>query len=170
MSNKVEDLLAKSVADPNFAQDIYHQDRERIVAFYQKNPKDYVAAWAYLENHPIFTTLDGVLPYFHRSLCTAVVSPRGKLNKSKTKTKWFKKRKTLVTLECGPVYFAEDAPEGFFSPEDVLHEEDGNTFSIPHDIKLDCGARSHKKAVIKLARNVKKHYGDDRSRVYRDNN
>ena len=88
-------------------------------------------AYNYLNNHLMFKN------HFQQCLDIEVVKVNPKNltidNKSKKNTK------TQVWLECGP--YLEDC--------------------LTHDINLDCGASTFEKAIIKLAKKVKKQYSDD---------
>lgn len=92
---------------------------------------NFYKSFQYLENHVIFNN------EFLRCLDIEVVkvNPKNlKISKNKDKN-----TKTQVWLECGPYM------------KDV----------ITHDFNLDCGAKTFEKAIIKLAKLVRKEYSDD---------
>src|SRR6478609_3834082 len=112
-------------------------------------------AWDFLVNHKMFLHPDDVKllgqfadPRFLECLDIDVVLVNPKSNKISNKSK--KNTKTRVWLECGG-----------FSEEDF----GGNKAVMScHDIYLDCGGDTFEKAIIKLAKLVKKFYNEDGTR------
>ncbi len=97
--------------------------------------KDFYKAWDYLNNHVIFRDSNG-FNRFQECIDIEVVkvNPETKeIDDDKSKN-----TQTRVWLECGP-YKKE---------------------CMTHDIELDCGAKTFEKAIIKLAKLVKKEYGN----------
>lgn len=95
-------------------------------------------AWQYLENHPIFEDKMG-FSEFTQCIDIEIVKVNPYTNSISDNTD--ENISTRVWLECGP-YIGEKARA--------------------HDIELDCGAKTFEKAIKKLAKLVKKVYGDDR--------
>lgn len=97
--------------------------------------KDFYKAWDYLNEHVIFKDEDG-FNRFQECIDIEVVkvNPETKaIDDDKIKN-----TQTRVWLECGP------------------YKKKSKT----HDIELDCGAKTFEKAIIKLAKLVKKEYGN----------
>lgn len=93
-------------------------------------------AWKYLENHVIFKDQYG-WSQFKGCLDIDVVKVNPKTNSIDDNPEL--NTSTRVWLEAGP--YIEKTPT--------------------HDISLDCGAKTFEKAIIKLAKLVKKRYGDN---------
>lgn len=94
-------------------------------------------SWQYLNNHIIFEDENNI-NHFQECLdiCVVKVNPETDCISPNNE----KNTKVNVWLECGP--FMKN--------------------SRTHDIELDCGAKTFEKAIIKLAKKVKKVYGDDK--------
>lgn len=97
-------------------------------------------AWNYLNNHVIFENEDG-FSMFQECLDMEVVKVDPDTNSISDNEE--ENTSTRIWLECGP------------------YQKDCRT----HDINLDCGAKTFEKAIKKLAKKVKKVYGDDREKA-----
>jgi hypothetical protein len=108
-----------------------------------KKFKDFYEAWWFLNEHPLFTNWKNVkLIDFQSCLCIEIV-------KVNPKTKRICNKKELNTLiqvwlECGR----------------YIYNENFKDYMFRHDVRLDCGADTFEKVIIKLANLVMKYYGD----------
>lgn len=93
-------------------------------------------AWHYLENHPIFKDSKGV-SRFKECIDIEVVKVNPENNTIDEDE--LLNTKTKIWLECGP------------------YKENFKT----HSWDLDCGASTFEKAIIKLAKKVKKEFGNN---------
>ena len=127
-------------------------DRRQIVAQPEKSGglvrkfTDFYSAWHFLYQHRIFHG------FFLGCLYTEVV----KVNPKTKRIDDNKARNTAtrVRLECSP-WFKPQQPDEF---DRIYHPFGLNS----HDQKLDCGASTFEKAIIKLANLVLKHFGAER--------
>ena len=94
-------------------------------------------AWNYLENHCIFKDENGI-SRFQECLGIEIVKVDPTTNSISDDE--VLNTKTRVWLEAGPYFKGERT----------------------HYCELDCGARTFEKAIVKLAKKVKKHFGDDK--------
>ena len=120
-------------------------------------------SWHFLRKHSAFkakgTKAKGYGSRFREALDIEVVRVNPKSNSIDDDKS--KNTATRIWLECGQV-------EDPMSEKDDLQREfacgqgsDSLEYGIlSHDIRLDCGAKTFEKAIIKLAKLVKKHYGE----------
>lgn len=145
----------------------HHDDQFRqTAAAYDNDPTDFVTAWTYLMNHPVF----------HRPLygcpsgATAADLPSEQLGTvpdhvddcDGLRGVWMHVARdagqAAVCLEHGPHLWPHDVP----SAERRNFPADGMS---SHDIDLDVCAASYEDAIVHLAANVRGKYGHDRSNV-----
>ena len=115
-------------------------------------------AWWFLLLHPAF--IDGLgVNDFQRALDieVAMVNPKtNSIDDNKNKN-----TKMQVWLECGKwEKFTEEELKIINQQEKKYAENQLGSFH--HDVRLDCGGDTFEEAIIRLARLVKKHYGDSR--------
>ena len=146
---KKEAAFLKKIADREFAAS---------VKAYNKNPKGFYEAWDFLSRHPAFqriTKLNGHSLYDSCFSSEALMIEVVKVNPAKEQIEEKAKLNTAtrVWLECGPWYSKEELKKiDKFSNW-------GEKGVTTHDIALDCGADTFEKAIIELAKLVKKEYG-----------
>lgn len=151
---------------------------KKIVKNYHKDPKNILFAWDYLEEHPIFQGHHSVKWGDHQMdsrflsqlwIAYVKVNPKTRsIDRDESKNTQIE-----VWLESGPVYRRTDkgkkaarAHEGIWGPNG-LNSNDNETCANVHDYRLDCGGKTFEQAIIKHAKLVHKHYGNDRRKVYR---
>lgn len=132
------------------------------VRAYEANPSSFYNAWRYLDNHPIYWQLSRYpgkndVPRQHMRnldhgngfgnggiwMSVERVDVTGKVSRDPALN-----RRTEVWLETGEWSWAE-------SEHGASHY---------HNYKLDCGGPTYEAAVVKMARNVHRFYGNDRRR------
>ena len=107
---------------------------------------DFYEAWHYLEEHVIFQDEYGE-SRFRECLDIEVVKVNPETKEIDEDE--FKNTASRIWLECGP-YNKNDEMLGF---------------CYTHDIELDCGGKNFEKAIRKLAKRVKKVYGNDKEKA-----
>lgn len=132
--------------------------RERLLAF-EANPNSVFNAYWYVREHPMFWTFDmrfkDRFPLVHEAhlihengwnyvlISPHMVNPKdNRISNDEhlnTKTEWW--------YEFGPTLFKNDF---------------GGMGISGHDWKLDGGAKTYDQAIIKVAKSIHKHYGNDR--------
>jgi hypothetical protein len=140
------------------------------VRAYEANPGSFYNAWHYLNEHPVYWKLErygagqadlDALPLRHLkwllhdygfgsggiSMAVARVAPDGRTSGDPALN-----TRTEVWLETG---------EFAWSAVSEHHVEPGTHY---HNYKLDCGGGTYEEAVVKMARNVHRFYGNDRRR------
>lgn len=107
---------------------------------------DFYKAWHYLEEHVIFQDEYGV-SRFGECLDIEVVKVNPETKEIDEDE--FKNTASRIWLECGP------------------YNKDSETLGscYTHDIELDCGGKNFEKAIRKLAKRVKKVYGNDKEKA-----
>lgn len=130
----------------------------RAVKEYTQDRDCFAKAWEYLNVHALWQdrTWEGV-SYFKQSLDIEVVKVNPLTNTVDDQPEL--NTKVEVWLESGPVLYIDDTEE--LDRNDVVN---GMVIST-HDYHLDCGADTFEAAVVRLARLVQEHYGDDRANV-----
>jgi hypothetical protein len=145
----------------------HHDDQFRqTAAAYDNNPTDFVTAWTYLMNHPMFHRPG----YGVRSGATMdelsseqLAAPPDHIDDSNgLQDLWMHVSRddgrVAVYLEHGPHLWPHDVP----STEHRNFPADGMS---SHDIDLDVCAATYEDAIVRLAANVRGKYGHDRSNI-----
>lgn len=123
---------------------------------------DFHDSWHFLRDHPAFQAKGkhgkGYGSRFHEALDIDVVKVNPKTLSIDDDKK--KNTATRIWLECGQV--EDPMSEDFASLRECngLSAEQKNYGVLSHDIRLDCGGKTFEEAIIKLAKLVKKYYGE----------
>jgi hypothetical protein len=143
-----------------------HQDWWKIARAYEADPDSFYNAWQYLDGHPIYWRLNAdrrpKQPLLHMAhlehengfgsggvwMSVAKVHPKTKRHTDDPALN----TRTEVWLETGEWSWVVDE-----SRHIGLHTH-------YHNYKLDCGGATYEEAVVKMARNVHRVYGNDRQR------
>jgi hypothetical protein len=145
-----------------------HHDNQfrQTAAAYDDNPTDFVTAWTYLMNHPVFHR-----PWY--GLRPGVTADELDSDKLAAPPNYiddgdgFRDLWMHVCLEDGQVVvYLEHGPHLW--PHDVPVAEHGNVPAdgmSSHDIDLDVRAATYEEAIVRLAANVRSKYGHDRSNI-----
>lgn len=138
-----------------------------------KTMKRFYEAWHFLNEHPAFerTYADhrrgGYVSFrgrphkevrFDQSIDVDVVMTRP--NDLTIDEDPKKNTRVQVWIECGRWMSAKELYKGM--TKEICDPAGDGAFG--HDPRLDCGADTFEEAIIKLARNVKKAYGDKKSK------
>lgn len=166
------DWLDKDGGHELLAADIhryYWNDWKKALTQYLANPKDPAAAVWFLEMHPANQRYIGGTPFswFHENLWWAFVKVDPKTKRIETyKNKNWKKNKkgkrpfdtkrnteTNVWVEWGPYVenHGTDPNESPYTPTQGIGS---------HDYRVDTGAKTFERAMVNLAHNIWKLYGD----------
>ena len=143
----------------------YKEDWIRVVEEYEANPDDFHNAWHYLDGHPIYWKFDQSADvaewppnHLHRlhhdrgiSRCVDIIVVRVNPKNKTIEDDESKNTATRVWYETGQMDLL---------PRDYEFDHGGQ--HQWHDWKIDGGAPTMEKAIIKLARRVWKKYGNDR--------
>ena len=145
----------------------HHDDQFRqIAAAYDDTPADFVVAWTYLTNHPVFHRPRYGCP----AGATGADLPSDILGAvpdhvddgDGLRDVWMHVSRgdgqVAVRLEHGPHLWPHDVP----AAERRNFPADGMS---SHDIALDVCAETYEDAIVRLAANVRSKYGHDRSTV-----
>jgi len=141
------------------------QDWEATARAFEANPGSFVSAWRYLDGHPIYWRLlasDDKLPAWHMAhlehgygfsnggiwvSVTRVNPATGSISEDPALN-----TRTEVWLETGEWSWAVDEKRHISCETHY------------HNYKLDCGGTTYEEAVVEMARNVHRFYGNDRRR------
>jgi hypothetical protein len=154
---------------------LYASVRERRAAAFaelcarlDRDPVDFVTAWTYLRDHPIFNRprlpahLDVNVDELDDEALTSVRAPQWLEDSNGLQAMWIHVSRgadgIVVELEHGPHLWFDDV-----TLEDWTHFPASG--QPTHDPRLDVRAGSYEDAIIELAARVRAAYGDDRSRV-----
>jgi hypothetical protein len=144
---------------------------EQLCKEYRKTPSDFVTAWTYLQNHPLFhrphaAALNGrTVADFGPGELDEVLTDCHVEHDNGLHGMWMHATRdaagnTEIWLEHGPYLWPGDVDE-----KEHVFTPSGGMESI--DIELNVVADSYENAVVQLAENVRRRYGDDRSLVTR---
>jgi len=126
--------MKKSIDWSKVFNNNYKKIKEKPYKFHKN--MNFYDSWNYLDNHSYFKDKYDI-SYFQQSLDIEIVKVNPKTNSIDNNSS--KNTKVRVWLECGCSF------------------DKKNNFIATHDIKLDCGANTFEKAIIKLAKNIHKY-------------
>ena len=142
---------------------------------YAANPADFVTAYQWLENHPIFHrfnpgTGDGTLPAdpTERARVIAEVESddRARIADNGLKDAWVSVFHATTDDHVGPAgprVLIEHGPHLWASDHDDEWTTAGGCSS--HDPNVDAIGATYEEAIVGVAKNVAAHYGNDRAKV-----
>jgi hypothetical protein len=140
---------------------------DAVAATFELNPTDFVYAWRYLTEHPIFHRPIW-MPGAGRTIEDLTEEelagpPRFVDDSAGLQDMWMHierdtEGETIIYLEHGPHLWPENIPttEHWCTPADGI---------ASHDLRLNVSANSYEEAIIALAGRVRDVYGNDRARV-----
>jgi hypothetical protein len=134
---------------------------QAVVSVYAVQPDDPYLAWRYLHDHPVFAGDEICSSYF--SLVLDIHYTRVDPATGAVEADPVRNTQTKVWLEAGPTWLRSEDPDGERWETAADHE---TVYWNVHDHKLDSSGLTFEAAMIELARRVRQHYGDDRSKVY----
>jgi len=143
------------------SQSVYEKDGdawERTFRAYEAHPNDPYLAWRFLNNHPLFWSLTVFKPASEQPTiyvdtdkgfdCIDTLMTRFNPKTKQHDSDSARNTQTQVWLEGGHrAWTGEVEPTRY------------------HDVKLDVGAKTYEKAVVKMAKLVHQRYGNDRTKL-----